>query len=57
MDNIYSLTTKMPFKKTDWQYKSGSGKKYTEKQVKLYYATEWFKPWKMRKLKNKLKNK
>lgn len=34
----------MPFKKTSKNtYKSPSGKKYTEKQVKAYYATDGFK--------------
>lgn len=34
----------MPFKKTKWwKYKSKSGKKYTPKQVKAYYATDGFK--------------
>lgn len=34
----------MPFKKTSsGKYKSPSGKKYTKKQVKAYYATDWFK--------------
>jgi len=28
----------MPFKKVKGGYKSPSGKKYTSKQVKLYYA-------------------
>jgi len=28
----------MPFKKAGKKYKSPSGKKYTKKQVKLYYA-------------------
>lgn len=33
----------MPFKKTGKNsYKSPSGRKFTEKQVKLYYATEGF---------------
>ena len=34
----------MPFKKTSkGNYKSPSGKKFTEKQVRLYYASEKFK--------------
>lgn len=34
----------MPFKKTGPdEYKSPSGKKYTGKQVKAYYATDGFK--------------
>lgn len=33
----------MPFKKiSKGMYKSPSGKKFTEKQVRLYYATEGF---------------
>lgn len=40
----------MPFKKTGKDYKSPSGKKYTGKQVRAYYATEGFsrKPSKSR---------
>jgi len=34
----------MPFKKISKnKYKSDSGRQYTEKQVKLYYATDGFK--------------
>lgn len=34
----------MPFKKTSkGNYKSPSGKKFTEKQVRAYYATDGFK--------------
>ena len=33
----------MPFKKAGKKYKSPSGKKYTPKQVKAYYATDGFK--------------
>jgi len=34
----------MPFKKVSKnKYRSPSGKKYTKKQVKLYYATAGFK--------------
>jgi len=34
----------MPFKKTGKNsYRSPSGKKYTKKQVKAYYATSGFK--------------
>lgn len=34
----------MPFKKSGKSgYKSPSGKKYTKKQVKAYYATDGFK--------------
>lgn len=33
----------MPFKKIGNKYKSPSGKKYTKKQVKMYYATDGFK--------------
>lgn len=34
----------MPFKKVGRnKYKSPSGKKYTGKQVRAYYATDWFK--------------
>jgi hypothetical protein len=34
----------MPFKKIARnKYKSPSGRTYTEKQVKMYYATEGFK--------------
>ena len=34
----------MPFRKTGAnEYKSPSGRKFTEKQVKLYYATGGFK--------------
>lgn len=34
----------MPFKKVGKDtYKSPSGKKYTKKQVKAYYATDGFK--------------
>jgi hypothetical protein len=32
----------MPFKKIGKIYKSPSGKKYTKKQVKAYYATKGF---------------
>ena len=35
----------MPFKKVGRKYKTPSGKKYTKKQVKVYYATKgWKKP-------------
>jgi len=35
----------MPFKKVGKKYKSPSGKTYTKKQVKAYYATNgWQKP-------------
>ena len=33
----------MPFQKSGKKYKSPSGKKYTKKQVKAYYATDGFK--------------
>ncbi len=33
----------MPFKKAGKKYKSPSGKTYTKKQVKAYYATDGFK--------------
>jgi hypothetical protein len=33
----------MPFKKVGKSYKSPSGRTFSEKQVKLYYATEGFK--------------
>lgn len=33
----------MPFKKTKGGYKSPSGKKYTSKQVKAYYASKGWK--------------
>jgi hypothetical protein len=34
---------KMPFtKQKDGSYKSPSGRKFTKKQVKLYYATDGF---------------
>ena len=34
----------MPFKRTkSGKYKSPSGKKFTKKQVALYYATDGFK--------------
>ena len=33
----------MPFKKTNGKYKSSSGKTYTAKQVRAYYATEGWK--------------
>ena len=40
----------MPFKKTSGdKYKSPSGKTYTKKQVKMYYATEGFKKSKTKK--------
>lgn len=42
--------TKIPGTNT---YKSTSGKKYTAKQVKLYYATDGFKKSKIKKLKLK----
>lgn len=32
----------MPFKKVNNKYVSPSGRKYTKKQVKLYYATKGF---------------
>ena len=41
----------MPFKKSGKGYKSSSGKKYTKKQVRMYYATGGFK-----KAKNKAKS-
>ena len=41
----------MPFVKRGRYYYSPSGKKYTAKQVKLYYATSGFKKSKMKKLK------
>ena len=41
----------MPFKKRGKYYYSPSGKKYTAKQVKLYYASEGFKKSKLKKLK------
>lgn len=41
----------MPFKKVGPnKYKSPSGKSYTKKQVRLYYASDGFKPSKMKKL-------
>ena len=43
----------MPFKKTGKDgYKSSSGKKYTTKQVRAYYATKGFKR-KPKKIKKK----
>lgn len=33
----------MPFVKAGKEYKSPSGKKYTEKQVKAYYSSDGFK--------------
>lgn len=39
----------MPFKKSNGKYKSPSGKTYTAKQVKAYYATGGWK----RKVKSK----
>ncbi|MDH4358940.1 MAG: hypothetical protein OEV37_03340 [Candidatus Berkelbacteria bacterium] len=42
----------MPFKKAGDKYVSFSGRKYTKKQVALYYATEGFKK-KPRKIKKK----
>lgn len=34
----------MPFKKTGSnEYKSSSGRKFTKKQVEMYYATDGFK--------------
>jgi len=42
----------MPFKKTrSGKYKSPSGKTYTKKQVKMYYATDGFKKGKRKKKK------
>jgi hypothetical protein len=39
----------MPFTKTkDGKYTSKSGRKYSRKQVALYYATDGFKKSKMR---------
>lgn len=32
----------MPFKKVGNKYVSPSGKKFTKKQVKMYYATDGF---------------
>lgn len=32
----------MPFKKTNHKYKSPSGRIFTKKQVKMYYATSGF---------------
>ena len=32
----------MPFKKAGTKYKSSSGRIFTKKQVKLYYATRGF---------------
>jgi hypothetical protein len=35
----------MPFKKVGKKYKSPSGKKYTKRQVRAYYASDgWTKP-------------
>ena len=40
----------MPFKKIGrGKYKSPSGRKYTKKQVKMYYATKGFKKSLVRK--------
>lgn len=33
----------MPFKKVKGSYRSPSGRKYTKKQVRAYYATSGFK--------------
>jgi len=42
----------MPFKKNkSGTYTSPSGKKYTEEQVKMYYATQGFKNSKKKKKK------
>jgi len=42
----------VPFKKTGKNtYKSPSGRKFTKKQVALYYATDGFKDRKKRKAK------
>ena len=38
----------MPFKKVGKKYKSPSGRIYTKKQVKMYYATKGFKKSKIR---------
>ena len=39
----------MPFKKVGKKYKSPSGRTYTKKQVKMYYATKGFKKSKIKK--------
>lgn len=39
----------MPFEKKWDSYESPSWKKYTEKQVKMYYASKWFKKRMMKK--------
>jgi len=38
----------MPFKKVKDKFKSPSGKTFTKKQVKLYYASDGFKPGKIK---------
>lgn len=44
----------MPFKKvSENKYKSPSGRNFTKKQVKLYYASDGFKKDKMKKLRIK----
>lgn len=41
----------MPFKKQkNGKYKSPSGRTFTKKQVKLYYATDGFKDMKLKGL-------
>lgn len=44
----------MPFKKVgENKYKSPSGRDFSKKQVKLYYASDGFKPSKMKKMRIK----
>ena len=48
----------MPFKKIgDNKYQSPSGRVFTEKQVKLYYATDGFKKSKLSKSSRKRRRK
>lgn len=41
----------MPFVKKGKKYVSPSGKKYTKKQIALYYASKGFKKSELKKLK------
>lgn len=40
---LHWLADKMPFKKEGNSYRSSSGRKFTKKQVAMYYATHGFR--------------
>ena len=43
--------TKIKSGKNKGKYRSPSGRKYTAKQIRLYYGTDGFQPSKIKKLK------